>query len=79
DDGTRPIPPLFYAMLNKSLALPLLEDWVGYLWIAGRDERLVQLLDEGQGQGYVAWRVVAAEEEWKELIRAGLASGPLTF
>jgi hypothetical protein len=25
DDGTRPIPPLFYAMLNKSLALPLLE------------------------------------------------------
>ena len=79
DDGTQPIPPLFYAMLNKSLALPLLEDWVGYLWIAGRHERLVQLLDEGQGQGYVAWRVVAAEEEWKELIRAGLASGPLTF
>jgi hypothetical protein len=25
DDGTRPIPPLFYAMLNKSSALPLLE------------------------------------------------------
>ncbi len=79
DDGTRPIPSLFYAMLNKSLALPLLEDWVDYLWVAGREERLVQLLDEGQGQGYVAWRVVAAEEEWRELIRAGLASGPLTF
>jgi hypothetical protein len=79
DDGTRPIPPLFYAMLNKSLALPLLEGWVDYLWVTGRDERLVQLLDEGQGQGYVAWRVVAAEEEWQELIRAGLASGPLTF
>ena len=79
DDGTQPIPPLFYAMLNKSLALPLLEDWVDYLWFTGRDERLVQLLDEGQGQGYVAWRVVAAEEEWQELIRAGLASGPLTF
>ncbi|MBE2221840.1 MAG: hypothetical protein IAF02_09880, partial [Anaerolineae bacterium] len=38
DDGTRPalsqskwpIPPLFYPMLNKCLALPLLPEWAGY-------------------------------------------------
>jgi hypothetical protein len=79
DDGARPIPPLFYALLNKSLALPLLEGWAEYLWIAGRDKRLVQLLDKGQGQGYAAWRVVPAAEEWQDLIREGLRSGPLEF
>ena len=79
DGGTQPIPPLFYAMLNKSLPLPLREDWVDYLWVAARGEGLVQLLYEGQGQGYVAWRVVAAEEEWQALIREGLTSGTLRF
>jgi hypothetical protein len=40
DDGTQPIPPLFYAMLNKALALPLLPDWAGYLWENGRIQKL---------------------------------------
>ena len=79
DDGTRPIPPLFYAMLNKSLALPLLEDWVDYLWVAGRDLRLVQLLDEGQGQGYVAWRVLSTRDVWQELIQEAIVQGQLDF
>jgi hypothetical protein len=79
DDGTRPIPPLFYAMLNKSLALPLLEEWVDYLWVAGRGERLVQLLDEGHGQGYVAWRVLPARAGWEQLTRDGLSTGQITF
>lgn len=79
DDGTRPIPPLFYAMLNKGLALPLLEDWVDYLWVAGRDERLVQLLDEGQGQGYVAWRILSAKDVWQGIIQEAVAHGQLDF
>lgn len=29
--STRPIPPLFYPMLNKYLALPLLASWCEYL------------------------------------------------
>jgi hypothetical protein len=51
DDGTQQIPPLFYPMLNKCLALPLLEDWSKYLWENGRERKLIKLLDEGEGQG----------------------------
>jgi hypothetical protein len=47
DDGTQLIPPLFYPMLNKCLALPLLADWAGYLWANGRLRNLITLLDEG--------------------------------
>jgi hypothetical protein len=79
DDGTRPIPPLFYAMLNKSLALPLLEEWVDYLWGVGRGERLVQLLDEGHGQGYVAWRVLTDGEAWRGIVQVGLATERIAF
>jgi hypothetical protein len=79
DDGTRAIPPLFYVMLNKSLALPLLESWVDYLWVTGREQNLVQLLDEGKGQGYVAWRVLAAEEDWERLAQAGLFAAQISF
>lgn len=41
DDGLRPIPPLFYPMLNKCLALPLLLDSSGYLWENGRERHLM--------------------------------------
>lgn len=63
DDGTQPIPPLFYSMLNKCLALPLLPEWAGYLWENGRTRNLITLLDNGEGQGYTAWRVLPAAEE----------------
>ncbi len=79
DDGTRPIPPLFYAMLNKSLAIPILEDWMEYLWVAGRAERLVQLLDGGRGQGYVAWRVLSVGTEWEQLTQIGLRTAQIAF
>jgi hypothetical protein len=64
---------LFYAMLNKALALPLLPEWAGYRritirWANGRAKKLITLLDEGEGQGYAAWRV-----------QAGLAAGAIGF
>jgi hypothetical protein len=79
DDGTRPIPPLFYAMLNKCLALPLSPDWSGYLWENGRERDLVSLLDDGEGQGYAAWRVLPAPEEWQSVVECGLHSQTITF
>ena len=79
DDGTLSIPPLFYPMLNKSLALPVLENWSAYLWQAGRENNLVHILDNGQGQGYAAWRVLPAAEEWQELVRAGLMVDAIVF
>jgi hypothetical protein len=72
DDGGQPIPPLFYPMLNRALALPLLENWTEYLWNAGRQQGLIHLLDEGRGQGYAAWRVLPAAAEWQQVVRAGL-------
>jgi len=72
DDGGQPIPPLFYSMLNRALALPLLESWTDYLWNAGRERKLIHLLDDGRGQGYAAWRVLPAAEEWQQVVGVGL-------
>ncbi len=79
DDGGQPIPPLFYAMLNKALALPLLAAWTGYLWDNGRARNLITLLDDGEGQGYAAWQVMPAGEAWQEIVQAGLAGGEIGF
>jgi hypothetical protein len=79
DDGTQPIPPLFYPMLNKALALPLLESWSEYLWENGRERILITLLDDGEGQGYAAWRVLPTPEEWQQLAESGLRNRQIAF
>lgn len=79
DNGKQPIPPLFYPMLNKCLALPLLPEWAGYLWENGRLRGLITLLDEGEGQGYAAWRVLPAAEDWQTVMENGLSSRVLKF
>jgi len=83
-DGGRPsskgqIPPLFYPMLNKCLALPLLESWSAYLWENGRERDLIHILDDGQGQGYGAWRVLPALEAWQEIVQGGLKDKQIAF
>lgn len=79
DDGSQPIPPLFYPMLNKCLALPLLPQWTEYLWDNGRVQNLITLLNEGQGQTYAAWRLLPAADEWQGIVENGLASYILSF
>jgi len=79
DDGRQPIPPLFYPMLNKCLAVPVLEEWAGYLWENGRERRLITLLNDGEGQGYAAWRVLPAADEWQSIIQAGLQEKTIDF
>lgn len=79
DDGTQPIPPLFYPMLNKCLALPLLPAWAGYLWENGRAKQLITLLDEGEGQGYAAWRVLPTAEAWQNHLEKGISSKLIAF
>jgi hypothetical protein len=79
DDGTQLIPPLFYAMLNKCLALPLLESWAEYLWANGRKRELITLLDEGEGQSYAAWRVLPAPAAWQEMVEDGLQAERIAF
>ena len=93
DDGAKPIlhqdgrplatqwsiPPLFYPMLNKCLSLPLLAEWARYLWENGRERNFITLLDKGNGQGYAAWRVLPAPDEWQKVVQEGLQSQSLTF
>jgi hypothetical protein len=83
DDGGQQLPSLFYPMLNRCLAIPLLEVWSAYLWARGREEgpgaRLVELLNEGAGQGYAAWRVLPAPEAWQQVVQGGLAAGTIFF
>ena len=79
DDGSQPMPPLFYPMLNKCLALPLLPEWAGYLWENGRDRSLITLLNEGEGQGYAAWQVLPSLQEWQEAVENGLQNRQIQF
>lgn len=79
DEGRQQIPALFYAMLNKCLAIPLLETWSDYLWQRGREEKLIELLNEGTGQGYAAWRVLPAPEAWQQVVQMGLAARRVYF
>ncbi len=79
DNGGQPVPFLFYAMLNKCLALPLLPNWSGYLWANGRERNLITLLDNGEGQSYAAWRVLPAPQEWQEIIHEGLSTSHIRF
>jgi hypothetical protein len=79
DDGKQQIPALFYPMLNKCLAIPVLEAWSEYLWVRGREERLIELLNEGAGQGYAAWRVLPAPEAWQRVVQAGPGVGQIGF
>ena len=62
-------------MLNKCLALPLLDSWAEYLWANGRERNLITLLDNGEGQGYAAWRVLPASDEWQQVVNIGLRIG----
>lgn len=64
DDGQQSIPPLFFPMLNKCLAVPVLAEWAGYLWENGRARNLITLMNDGEGQGYAAWRVLPTPDEW---------------
>jgi hypothetical protein len=49
------------------------------LWESGRERNLITLLDEGEGQGYAAWRVLPALAEWQNLVQDGLHSKKLCF
>jgi hypothetical protein len=79
DDGTAPIPPLFYPMLNRCLAVPILREWSAYLWVCGRERELITLLDKGEGQGYAAWKVKPDSESWELIVSEGLRQQRLTF
>ena len=79
DDGQQSIPPLFYPMLNNCLAVPVLADWTEYLWVTGREHNLITLLNDGEGQGYAAWRVLPAPDAWQELVQGGLSGRQIVF
>lgn len=79
DDGSQAIPPLFYAMLNKALAIPIMSEWAMYLWQNGRETKLIELLDDGKGQGYAAWRVKTMPDGWQEIVQVGLKGKQIAF
>lgn len=79
DDGSAPLPPLFYPMLNRCLAVPVLPEWSDYLWLCGRERELITLLDKGEGQGYAAWKVKPDSESWEQIVSEGLCQQRLTF
>ena len=45
----------------------------------GRLRKLISLLDEGEGQGYTAWRVLSAPDAWQTVVENGLYDRVLNF
>jgi hypothetical protein len=74
DEGAQQSPALFYAMLNKCLAIPALGIWSDFLWARGWEDKRIELLIEGAGQGYAVWRVLPALEAWERVVQVGLAA-----
>jgi hypothetical protein len=79
DDGNQAIPTLFYPMLNKCLAIPVLEEWAGYLWANGRKRNLIRLMNDGEGQGYASWRVLPTPDTWQQIVQSGLKERLISF
>lgn len=79
DEGQASIPNLFYPLLNKSLALPLLKEWIEVLWEDGRDRDLIKLLSQDTGIGAAVWCVHPTTKTWTEIIKTRLADGIITF
>ena len=79
DEGTQPLPSLFYPLLNRCLAVSLLPEWSEYLWVCGRERELITLLDKGEGQGYAAWKVKPDSESWEQMVSEELHQRRLTF
>lgn len=70
-------------MLDTCLVIPLLEAWSDFLRARGREEgpraKLVTQLNEGERQGYAAWRVLPAAEACQSVVTSRLGSGSISF
>lgn len=66
-------------MLNKALAIPLMPEWAGSLWLNGSEAKLIELLDAGKGQSYAAWRVKTIAEGWQKIIQSSLQQKQIIF
>lgn len=84
---------LFYAMLNKALALPLAPEWSEYLWRVGTRVRFARRNDDEEEdeaqvrkaraivplktQGCGGWRVLTAHDYWMNVVEHGLLEGQI--
>ena len=78
DEGASVIPPLFFPMLARSLAMPLQATWDEHLWVQGRLRGLITSLSDAS-YGLGGWRVEAEEDVWREVVREGLQQAAISF
>ena len=79
DDGLSSLVSKFFWLCDKSLSIPLHVDWAEHLWLAGRQRRLVTLVDPEQCHGLAAWRVDPDLNAWEAIVSTGLQQAILTF
>jgi hypothetical protein len=69
------VPPTFFFMLNKSLSIPILPEWERYLWLSGRESRLIQPCKARHCHGSIYWLVIPDHDAWSNVITDGLSNG----
>lgn len=77
-DNATGTPESFFGMLDAALHVPLLANWSGYLWSAGREAELISAADRTP-YGIVAWTLQNDADAWANLISAGLKQGHIHF
>jgi hypothetical protein len=77
--GDGPPKDMFFAMLDKLLAIPMLADWTDYLWREGEIKDLIIMIEPTHCRGSHAWKVKLDYEVWDTIIKGGVSSGQIKF
>jgi hypothetical protein len=78
-EGDGPPKDMFFAMLDKLLAIPMLADWTDYLWREGEIKDLIVMIEPTHCRGSHAWKVKLDYEIWDTIIKGGVSSGQIKF
>ena len=79
DDGSRRVPAGFYPFLDKACPAPFMPAWADYLWDAGREQSLLELVTTRRSQNYGAWLLQPDPAAWQALVADGLRQGHIIF
>lgn len=78
-DSDGPPKAMFFAMLDKLLAIPMLADWTDYLWKQGEIKSLIAMINPKHCRGSHAWKVLLDYEVWDTVVQGGLQDGHISF
>ena len=69
----------FVTRLDRAISLPVLPEWLDYLWRQGDRRGLIHAIPPGDCRNLIAYRVKTAMPVWTNIISTGLREGAISF